>query len=283
MKKTLITLLALALFATAAHAGTIYNWTGATDNNLNNDGNWAGGSQPTGIGNDQPSTPAIDDSLVFDSATWTRKPRRLYTRTNRKWGSIVLKNGTIDWANDGNNQGNYSWGGTTTLVVGDGDATAAEAQFNVTNWNQGGTTGTKTYVIDSDGTLSSGRGGTHNWSNGANYDTVMQLLGGAVNINGQFNESDITGDAGDYVSFEALGSTFTFNKGDAAGKFDDASDVTNAFGDSFKLGGSLNSGNAALELTDGGTKWTITAVVPEPATLAVAAVGLLGLRRRRRA
>lgn len=256
--RTLTPLVLLVLFVGTAKAAD-YLWTGATNSNLDVDTNWAGGSRPAGIGTDQPSTPTINDTIVFDSATWTRPPRRLYTRTNRKWGSIVLNNGTISWANDGNNQGNYSWGGTDTLVVGDNDATAAVANFNVTNWNQGGTTGTKTYVVNSDGTLASGRGGVHNWSNGGGYDTVMQLLGGTVDINGQLQESQISGDAGDYVSFEALGSTFTFNQGTAAGRFDELSDVTAQFGDSFRLGGTLPSDpRKGLEATESGGRYTIS-------------------------
>ena len=250
--------IALFVFTAGSAQSATWNWTGATSNSLNVDTNWAEGTMPTGIGTDQPSTPAIGDTLVFDGSTWTRAPRTLYSRTNRKWGSIEIPNGTVTWKNDGNNQGNYSWGGTTTMVVGDGDATAAVANFNVMNWNQGGTTGTKTYVVNSDGTLASARGGTHNWSNGATYDTVMQLLGGAVNITGQLQESQITADAGDYVTFDAAGSTFKFTKGTAAGRFDDDTDVTGAFGDSFRLGGSLNTDGLFI-LSDDGTNWTISA------------------------
>lgn len=251
---TAVAILALVIAGADNARGTVYDWTGAIDYNLNVDGNWAGGTQPAGIGSDQPSTPAIGDSLVFDSATWTRKPRTLYTRTTRKWGSIVLKNGTVDWKNDGNNQGNYSWGGTDTLVVGDGDATAAWAQFNVVNWNKGGTTGTKTYVINSDGKLSSNRGGAHQWSNGATYDTVMRLLGGEVDINGAF-DAELTGDSGDYVVFEAAGSKFTANYGGALGDID-AVKANMGAGMSFRPAAGL-----VLTATDGGTRFTIEASV----------------------
>ena len=234
---------------------------------------------PTGIGADQPSTPSINDVILFDSNTWTRAPRTLYSRTSNKWGSIGISNGTVTYKNDGNNQGNYSWGGTTTMVIGDGDGTSAVMNFNVTNWNHGGTTGTKTYLIYSDGTLASARGGTHNWSNGASYDTVMRILGGAVDITGQLQESQLTADAGDYVIFEEFGGTFTFTKGSVVGNFDDATDITNAFGDSFRLGGSATSGS--LQLIDNGTSWTVTAI-PEPGALTLASLGPIGIALYRR-
>lgn len=268
--------------ATVATNAAIFTWVGGTSptGDLNVDGNWQGGTQPAGIGNDQPSTPAISDSLVFDSNIWNNAPRTLYTRNSRKWGSIVVNNGTVTWQNDANNQGNSSWGGTTTLVVGDGDTTAAEAAFNVVNWNQGGTDGTKTYVINSDGTLSSARGGTHTWSNGASYDTVMEINGGAVDITGELVESQLVGDAGDYVSFNEIDSTFTFAKGSSAGQFQTATDVTNAYGTAFVVGGSISS-FGTLELTDNGSTWTITAV-PEPASLMLLGAGSLFVMMRRR-
>lgn len=292
-KTLLAALAASAMMAGAASAGTVWTWTGATSNNLNVTTNWLedGGvaSSFPAANSNQIDTPSDTTSvIIFDSNTWSTGPRNIYTRTGTDWGVIRVLNGTVNWQNDGNNSGNYSYSDATssspTLEVGDGDTTAAVANINITQWNE--SDGDKTYVIYSDGTLASARGGNHDWSNGGN-DTVMRILGGAVNINGAFEEADLLSDANDYVSFEAIGSTFTFNKG-AAGWFDGSTDVTSGFstngGGAFVLGGTLNIGNADLELTDNGGSWTITAVqiVPEPGSLALLAMGGLMVARRRR-
>lgn len=281
-----------ALIASIASvSAATYQWTGAVSNSLNVAGNWlVGGTVPAAAPttvSDQPATPSISDIIVFDSATWTRSPTTLYTRTNNRWGSIELKNGTVTYKNDANNQGNYSWGGTNTFVVGDGDATAATLNLNILNWNagDGGVAGAKTYVVNSDGTLASARTGTNIWSSSLSLNTVMRLIGGTATLTGSLREVGLTDDVSSYISFEQLNSSFTFAKG-AAGSFDEATDVTAAFGDSFRLGGSLNSGNAALALADGGTTWTITAIaaIPEPSAAMLFSVCLLaGLSRRRRA
>jgi len=288
----------LTLIGTSLSQAAVYTWISSgnpgQDSNLDVAANWSlsgpdAGTDPTtpSASSSQLNTNSADDVIIFDSTNYSTTPRNIYTRSTSKWGSIQVLNGTINWQNDSNNSGNYSYtdgeSGTPTMVVGNGNATADIANLNIINWNHDGTNGTKTYLVNSDGLLASARGGNHVWSNGANLDTVMRLVGGAVNITGQFFESHITGDAGDYVSFEDFGSTFTFTKGDAAGKFDDALDITNAFGDSFRLGGSLNSGNAALGLTDGGSTWTIgITAIPEPEPALLGSLGLLLLLRRRR-
>jgi MYXO-CTERM domain-containing protein len=285
---TLVAVFASAAFVSSAQAA-VFLWTGAVSNSLNNTANWLEDGGAASVfpadSNDQPATPSASDSIVFDSTTWNRGPRTLYTRSGNQWGVIRVVNGTVTWKNDGNNQGNHSWSdattGTPTMEVGDGDATAAVANLNVVDWNDAN--GDKTYVVYSDGTLASARGGNQNWSSGGN-DTVMRLIGGAFVTNGALDEADLLTDANDYVTFEAIGSTFTFNKG-GAGWFKDASDVTSGFGDAFRLAGGLNSSNAELLLIDNGASWTVTVqevVVPEPASLAAGLVGLTLIAGRRR-
>lgn len=293
MKKTqlLATLTASAMLAGSAQAD-IYVWTGAASNNLNVAGNWlVGGGVPGAAptdASDQPRTPLISDTLLFDSldASFSQNPRTMYINSNaRPWGSMVFNNGTFNFRGDNNSYRMRTWGGTDTVVVGDGDVNAATVNLLLRELNNtavgGSLSNTMTYTVYSDGTLVNGQGSTLKWSNSAGLDTVMRLIGGASIINGVVDEATILGDADDYVSFEDYGSTFTFDKG-GAGFFDEASDITTAYGDSFRLGGGLNDGNAALQLTDNGSSWTIEAVVPEPGSLALLGLGGLCVLRRRR-
>jgi hypothetical protein len=256
-------------FTTSADTGVTYLWTGDIGTDLSVAGNWSvGGSSPASAPtalNNAPETPTIDDRLVFDSNFWTRSPPELYTRTTAMWGSIIVKNGTVNYKNDGNNQGNYSWGGTDTFIVGDDDATAATLNLNVVNWNQGGTTGTKTYVIYSDGRLISNRGGTHNWSNGATYDTVMRVIGGQVIIDGELKESDFV-DPDDYVVFETEGSTFTFNKGSVAGQFQALADVESHMGNTMSF---RPARGHEISVVDNGSTFTITATALPAGTVII--------------
>lgn len=173
------------------------------------------------------------------------------------------------------------------MVVGNGGSTSATLKLGLRELNAasagGSSSNTKTYVVKSDGILVNGQtgSGTIKWSNGTALDTVFRLVGGTAIMNDRIDELPLLGDAGDFVSFEAVGSTFTFDKGGVEGYFNDASDVTGAFGDSFRVDGAL-SGNGSLNLTDDGSAWTITAV-PEPSSLAFLGLGTLLFARRRRA
>ncbi|MFK7789804.1 MAG: hypothetical protein AB8C95_09980, partial [Phycisphaeraceae bacterium] len=233
--KTLLTAVvaSTAIIAGSADAATTYVWTGAgaPNENVNNAANWlVNGVVPAAAPSDnggQPATPGIDDVLLFDSlsATWVAPPRvarKLFSNTpDRPWGSIVVNNGTIDFKGDSNSFRNRSWSGTNTVVVGDGDANAAVLNLFLYELNAGTSTiggspspnDTKTYVVNSDGTLVNGQLGSSGnstdltWSNNATLDTVMRLLGGTSIIDVAIDEASILDDAGDYVSFEALGST----------------------------------------------------------------------------
>lgn len=287
-------LLTILVLMTVHADAAIYTWIANGNNNLNVEANWSlsglgAGTDPAtpSASADQIHTNSADDEVVFNSSLYVTTPRNIYTRTGNRWGVIRVLNGTINWQNDSNSQGNYGYSdaasGTPTVVVGDGDGTAAVANMNLQNWNHGGGAGTKTYVINSDGTLASARNADYNWSNGTGQDTVMRLIGGTVNFTGRIKENTILSDSGDYVVFEDFGSTFTFAQGASDGLFNDSTDVTDAFGDSFRLGGSLNSGNAALQLTDGGTTWTIDVIaIPEAEAVILCLLSSCLLLRRRR-
>ena len=121
------------------------------------------------------------------------------------------------------------------------------------NLNAAGSS-TKTYVVNADGNLLMGTSFT--WATG---NAVVSLLGGAMNVNGSIN-GGLTNDANDYVSFEALGSTFTAAFG---GQLPDvaAVEANIGAGKSFRATTGLN-----LELTDNGTTFTITAGGPPIST-----------------
>jgi len=269
----------MAMSAGPAQAQTTYVWTGHTDNTLNTADNWLVGgvvpaSAPAGSNNGFDGTPADDDTLLFDNedTNWVRNPiSGLYVYSAHD-GSLDFANGSYTFKADRNsyrNRADVTSG--ITMTVGDGDGTtAASVSSGLSMLNAGGTA-TKTYVVHSDGTLIIGNNRQNNagytiWSGGNSagsdsLDTVIQIIGGTV-ISGKIYETPLTGDAGDYASFEALGSTLTFDMGTEGVSFGSLSDVTDQFGGSFRLGGALSSANAELQATydDANSTFTVTAV-----------------------
>jgi len=195
--------------ASPAHATTTYTWTGGdgAGSHWYDVGNWAGGSVPAFV-TAQLSTPDSTDTVVFDSETVSYMPTdTVYTRSSWTDGNknpkIELRNGTLKVGSGEN----WGWSGINTLVVGDGDMTTAailnSAWYNL-NRDPGGT---KTYVVNADGTFNVTRNIT-SWSSGSAKDAVIRLVGGTMTVDGYIGNY-LTDDSGDYVTFEAAGSSFT--------------------------------------------------------------------------
>jgi len=294
--------LACIVLTSGVAQASMFVWTGATNNALNVAGNWlvdgsVPASAPAGSNNGLDGTPADDDTLLFDNedTNWVRNPISGIYVYSAHDGSLDFANGSYTFKGDRNsyrNRADVTSG--ITMTVGDGDGTtAASVSTGLSMLNAGGTAA-KTYVVHSDGTLIIGNNAQNNagytiWSGGGStgsdsLDTVIQILGGTV-ISGMIYEAPLTGDAGDYASFEAIGSTLTFDAGTAGVSFGSLTDVTDQFGDSFRLGGLLSSANAELQATYDSVEntFTVTAIVPEPATLSLLAIGGLLMIRRRRA
>jgi hypothetical protein len=101
-----------------------------------------------------------------------------------------------------------------------------------------------------------------------------------VRFDGTIN-NHLTNAANNYISFNALGSTFT---ADFGGQLPDISTIEAQLGNSFRFGGSLiGDPNVFLDTTDNGNgTFSIIAAIPEPSTALLSAFGILALLRRRR-
>lgn len=278
--KTLLAVLAAsAIFAGSANATTIYTWTGAdfaNDGTWQNDLNWSGGVAPDGV-TDQLSTDTATDVVIFDSETAVggNLPSNAILTRNSFTGSfknpqIDLRNGTLNFVT--NSFDNWGWSGITTMIVGDGNlTTSAIANLGYRNLNRD-PNGIKTYVVNSDGTLNVVGQITAFSFDGAK-DTVIQLNGGSFTVGGLIN-SNLTNDPGDFISFNAVGSTFT---ADFGGQFADLATVIGQFGDSLVD----NSGSGLLATDNGDGSFTVS-VIPEPASLVLLGMGSLLIASRRR-
>lgn len=251
-----------------ANAGIVYAWTnGGVANDLDDPNNWNQPTAPASVS--KIGTTDSTDIIRFDSETTTLPTANIdlvrISATN-KLPYFELLNGSLNI----NRAENWGWGGVS-FTIGDGDlATLAQANFaGIINLNRDG--GSKTYVVNADGTVKMNSNIDFGQSN-----SVIRLLGGDVDAIGRIVNSNFTNIGSNFVSFEALGSTFTANYG---GQLANATAVTDEFGDSFRLGGALASDpNASLTFTDNVSSFTVgVVVVPEPSAFALAGVGLLSL------
>jgi hypothetical protein len=250
-------------------------WTGAdgaTDATWQNSVNWDGGNVPNGVTN-QLSTDSSLDEVIFDSETALYMPSDGISTRSSWTGSfknpqIQVLNGEVTF----NGVENWGWSGITSFTVGDGDMTIlAVADTDYRNLNRD-PNGTKTYVVNADGTLKFRRSAS-TWSSGGSKDAQIQLNGGAALFAGTIS-GDFVSDAGDFVSFNSAGSTLT---ADFGGSFADLTAITDQFAAGFV--DTTGNGLAATDNLDG--TYTIS-VVPEPTTTALLGLGGLALILRRR-
>ena len=92
-------------------------------------------------------------------------------------------------------------------------------------------------------------------------------------------EEGLAGDAGDFVRFDAIGSTFTAEFGDGSTtNFLNLAAVNAEFGASF-----INNTAGTMISADNGDGSFTVSIIPEPGSLALLGIGglMLGLRRRR--
>lgn len=267
-----ITIMIMAI-AVPTHAGITYVWTnGGVANDLDDPNNWNQASAPAS--GSKIGTTDATDIIRFNSETATLPTANIdLVRINpAKPPNIELLNGTLNF----NRAENWQWGGTT-FTIGDGNMTAlAQANFTNGTINLNRDAATLTYLINADGTLH-----LNNQFQIQQDNTTIRLNGGFFDGTGQIVTAGLTNVGSNYFSFEALGSTFTLNYG---GQLANATAVTDAFGDSFRLGGSLAlDPNASLTFTDNGTSFTIgVSLIPEPASLALLGMGTLLIASRRR-
>ena len=288
MRTTLTALLALALFAANADAATTFTWTGGNQatpwyDTDNWDANGApnqtdGGGSGTTLGTEEE-----DALVVFNSETAVNNymPTDTITVSKDWFGSdtsdhlmpaLQVLNGTINLAGPGGEWWHY--GGGNVYQIGEGNmTTAAQVNTSFTNWVRHLDRGGKVLItVNADGTVNQ----TANFQWGQNGDTEMTLNGGTFTSSGTIK--GLATRANSLAKFAAIGASFTAPYGDGVNTdFADLTAVNAQIGTSFID----NTGNGLVANDNGDDTFTVS-VVPEPATLALAAVGLGGLRRRRR-
>lgn len=260
------------VLAAPSYAAT-FLWTGlGVANDLDDASNWDQATPPAS-GSKIGTTSSLD-IIRFDSDSATLPTTNLdivRISSGNKLPNFELLNGTLNI----NRAENWGWGGTAFTIGDSNMTTLAQANFaaGTVNLNRDG--GSKTYIINADGTLKFNA----NFIFGQNNSRI-RLLGGAVDGSGRTVTGDLINNGSNYVIFESFDSTFTLNYG---GQLANAAAVTDAFGDSFRLGGALESDpNAQLSIvSDNGTTFVV-GVIPEPssALLLISGLGFFCLRRR---
>jgi hypothetical protein len=253
----------LAFSTISANAQTDYVWTGDAGGNWYDAGNWASGNVPTD--GTLLRTASSDDTVTFDSESASSMPGAVTTYQgwtgSLKMPQVRVLNGTVNFSGTQN----WGWSGIDTFVIGDGDTvTPAAISVSFSGLNRD-PNGIKTYIVKVDGTFNVNASIT-SWSYDVYKDTVVKLQGGTMLVNGTITEGSLTGDAGDYVAFEAVGSSFTAQFG-ASGSFIDLAAVQAEIGDSksFRINGTGLDKDVFIDAVDNqnGT-FSLTLVDPPP-------------------
>ncbi len=243
-------LLAIVCGSPGAQAQTTYTWTGSagTGSGWDDPDNWVGGFvpvMPEYHGSDLVTNNSAD-VVIFDSETAIDgympgpiRPRQSWTG-GRRSPNVQLRNGSLTL------QGTQNWGWNgDTLVIGDGDmGTLADVTVGWVSLNRD-PNGTKTYVVNADGSFIVTGNITRFTDDGNQKRAVIRINGGAVEINGSI-DSRFTNAANNYVDFVAEGSTFTAKFG---GQLPDLATVQDNIGPalSFRSSEGLNLGARTID------------------------------------
>ena len=283
----LLPALAAATLIGSANA-TTYTWTGAAaDGDWTNAANW----DVEGIPVDTfPGSTALDlqtanDSIIISGTAPTLNIPQFsggnaFNNTNESTPQIAMLLGTMTvdvgtWGGQG-----QVHNGFRTSSVGDGDTGTGLAVLNY-NVIQGAGSGLNrddnslmAWTINADGTLNIDytQGSTLRMANSSTRTIGFNLPGGTINI---ANALDLDGYAGNFFDFTAAGASLT---ADFGGDFADLTAVNAAIGTHF-ISTTAQTLGAADNLDD---TFTVS-IIPEPGSLALLALGALGLFRRRRA
>ena len=189
----------------------VYVWTGGEGpgSDWDDPGNWVGGNVPKADGSNMTSEDE-EAVIIFDSETAVDGyihpgdiPTRQTWTGSSKMPSVHIRNGSLTLGGSLN----WGWNGDT-LVIGDGDmGTLATVTVGWSGLNRD-PGGTKTYVINPDGTFVVNNNISDFSDDGNNKKAVIQMNGGAVEINGAIT-GNFTNADDNFVDFVAEGSTFT--------------------------------------------------------------------------
>lgn len=255
------------LLAVSGHAATTYTWTGATDGDWSNAGNWDGNGVPVdnlaGTGFSAGLSLPPGDSIVFDGGTTplptsnipdlggNTSPYDTPSIVIKQGGSLALTLGGREGAVWSNQAGNRN-----VLTVGDGMGPAGEVTVSLgsivsnPNLSRHASSVLNNFQVNSDGILNL-TSATVDFGYNDSRHAKITIDGGEVTLSGVVE--DISSYAARIIEFTATHGSFTANYG---GDFADITAVSNRLFYDFTFGAGITG-----EAIDNGTSFTVTSVV----------------------